>query len=219
MTELATMPEMANNFEQDIIRRHSHKFGTHHYLKNKMDISSIFAQKALPIKLLLTDCDGVLTDNGVYYGADGELMKRFSIRDGMAVERLRNTFGIDVGIVTGEASGSVVKRAEKLHISELHLSVKNKSIKVREIAQRLKLELHEIAYIGDDINDVDIMEIVGLRACPADALPFAQEHADYVCQNKGGNGAFREFAEQIIAAKQKAPKKLDKVLANNRQTK
>src|SRR5882757_5566807 len=109
-----------------------------------------YKEKAKRIRLLLTDCDGVLTDNGVYYGDDGEVMKRFSIRDGMGVERLRKLCGIDTGIVTGELSPSVARRAEKLGIVELHLGVKDKLGKLSEILERTGLQWSEIAYIGDD---------------------------------------------------------------------
>lgn len=159
-------------------------------------------EHARAIQLLLTDSDGVLTDNGVYYSDKGEELKRFSIRDGMGVERLRKFAGVDVGIITGERSGPVARRAEKLQISELHLGIKDKMAVLREIAQRYKLGFDQIAYIGDDTNDIDVMQAVGLSACPADATHFARDTADYVCASPGGHGAFRDFAELIVAAKQ-----------------
>ena len=158
-------------------------------------------QKAKKIKLLLTDNDGVLTDGGVFYGETGEVLKKFNIRDGMGVERLRNFADCEVGIITGELSPSVAKRAEKLKITELHLGVKNKPAVLHEILSRKNLLAEEIAYIGDDVNDIEIMKLVGLSACPADAISFAKKQADYICENNGGNGAFRELAELIIAAK------------------
>lgn len=156
---------------------------------------------AARIKILLTDVDGVLTDNGVYYSGKGEEMKRFSIRDGMGVERLRTLAGIETGIITGETSPSVVRRAEKLHISELHLGVRNKPDKVEEILKRLRLRWEEIAYIGDDVNDLGVMEKAGLAACPADAMPQVSAIVHYHCGSKGGHGAFREFAEWLIELK------------------
>lgn len=163
--------------------------------------SDSIEQKARKIKLLLSDSDGVLTDGGVYYSDRGEELKRFNIRDGMGVARLRTLAQVDVGIITGELSGSVKKRAEKLEIAELHLGVKDKVAVLNEIMKRMDLTLAEIAYIGDDINDVEVMKQVGLSACPADAISLVKEIADYVCQTNGGHGAFREFAECIIAAK------------------
>jgi 3-deoxy-D-manno-octulosonate 8-phosphate phosphatase (KDO 8-P phosphatase) len=155
------------------------------------------------IKLLLTDVDGVLTDNGVFYSEAGEVMKKFSIRDGMGVERLRKIAGVETGIITGELSPSVARRAEKLAIKELHLGVKDKLGRLTEILSRLKLEWAEIAYIGDDVNDLEVLEHVGIAGCPSDAMPQVRAAAHYICTNKGGEGAFREFAELIINENQK----------------
>jgi len=155
-------------------------------------------EKAQRIKLLLTDVDGVLTDNGVYYGESGEVMKRFSIRDGMGTERLRKICGIDTGIMTGELSLSVSRRAEKLQITHLYLGVKDKLGRMNEILAAHGLSWEEVAFIGDDVNDLEVLQRVGLSACPADAMPEVAAIVDYHCQVKGGYGAFREFAEWII---------------------
>lgn len=154
---------------------------------------------ASEIKLVLTDVDGVLTDNGVYYSDNGEAMKRFSIRDGMGVERLRNQ-GIETGIITGERSSSVQRRAEKLKITELHLGAKNKLALLEEILKRKDLTAVEVAFIGDDVNDIEIMRAVGFAACPLDAMPQVIKMVHYQCQARGGYGAFRELAEFIIDA-------------------
>ena len=157
------------------------------------------ADRARKIKLVLTDSDGVLTDTGVYYSADGEVMKRFSIRDGMGVERLRNNLGIETGIITGEFSGSVLKRAEKLNIKYLYRGVKDKKSLLPEILAALNLQKENVAFIGDDVNDLELLKEVGLSAAPADGTDFVKNIVHYICENKGGNGAFREFAELIIA--------------------
>lgn len=157
--------------------------------------------KARKIKLLITDCDGVLTDGGVYYGEQGEILKKFNIRDGMGVERLRKLADVQTGIITGEVSPSVAKRAEKLQIAELHLGIKDKLKVLMQIMVNKNLTTDNIAYIGDDVNDIEIMQQVGLTACPADAISFTKNIADYVCESKGGEGCFREFAELIIASK------------------
>ncbi|GAB3699508.1 HAD-IIIA family hydrolase [Spirosoma flavus] len=159
-------------------------------------------EKAARIKLLLTDCDGVLTDAGVYYGENGEIFKKFNIRDGMAVERLRALVGVDVGIVTGETSPSVVTRAAKLKITELHLGIKDKLTLLNSVLERTGLAASEVAFIGDDVNDLEILQAVGLAACPADATRFNKAVVDYCCETKGGEGCFRELAELIIDAKQ-----------------
>src|ERR1700761_3419139 len=114
-------------------------------------------QKAVKIKLLITDCDGVLTDGGVYYGDNGEDLKKFNMRDGMGVERLRKFAGIETAIITGERSQSVIARAEKLQITERHLLAKDKPAVLKEMASRLGLTRDEIAYIGDDYNDQEVM--------------------------------------------------------------
>src|ERR1700744_11224 len=164
----------------------------------------MLAAKLSQIKLLLTDCDGVLTDGGVYYGEAGEALKKFDIRDGMGVERLRNLAGVQTGIITGELSPSVIKRAEKLKIDELHLGVKDKPAVFKEITNRLGLLPEEVAYIGDDTNDLEVMKLAGISACPADAISFVKDIATVVCEANGGHGAFRELAEMIIASHETA---------------
>src|SRR5581483_11932195 len=108
------------------------------------------SEKVRKIRLVLTDVDGVLTDTGVYYGADGEALKRFSIRDGMGVERLMKLCRIETGIITGEMSPSVSRRAEKIQVKELHLGIKNKMFILNQISASKQISLEEIAYIGDD---------------------------------------------------------------------
>jgi YrbI family 3-deoxy-D-manno-octulosonate 8-phosphate phosphatase len=155
-------------------------------------------EKIEKIKIVLTDNDGVLTDTGVYFSAKGEELKRFSIRDGMGVERLRKYAGVETIIITGEESGSVKTRAEKLKIKEYYLGVKKKEETLTEIIKKNNVTMDQIAFIGDDSNDFEIMKLVGFRATPADGMSFIKEIADYICENKGGNGAFREVAELII---------------------
>jgi 3-deoxy-D-manno-octulosonate 8-phosphate phosphatase (KDO 8-P phosphatase) len=164
-------------------------------------MSEEITNKAKQIKLLLTDCDGVLTDGGVYYGNEGEALKKFNMKDGMGVERLRNLAHVQTGIITGEVSASVMKRATKLLITELYLGIKIKVAILSQIMVNHNLTKEQIAYIGDDVNDIEIMQKVGLSACPADAISFTKNIADYICEKKGGEGCFREFAELIIASK------------------
>ena len=156
--------------------------------------------RARRVKLVLTDCDGVLTDAGVYVSAQGEHMKRFSLRDGMGVERLRTLANIPVGIITREQSAILVKRAEKLRIEELHLGVRDKLPEVLAIAEKRGVALDEIAYIGDDVNDLDVLDAVGLAAAPCDAEPLVLDRVHHICRRAGGHGAFRELAELVLAA-------------------
>jgi len=161
-------------------------------------------KKAGKIKLLITDCDGVLTDNGVYYSDAGEVMKRFSIRDGMGVERLRLHAGVETSIMTGEGSLSVFKRAEKLKVKFLYQSIKDKKGKLPEVLASAGVDASEVAYIGDDVNDIEIMGEVGFTATPGDGTVFTKQIVDYICTENGGYGAFREVAELIIFAVNKS---------------
>jgi len=157
--------------------------------------------KAEKIKVILTDVDGVLTDAGVYYGQEGEVLKRFSIRDGMGVERLRKYAGIETIIITGENSGAVKSRAEKLKINEFYLGVNKKEEVLENIKKKNGFDNENIAYIGDDSNDFEVMKLCGFTATPNDGMNFIKDIADYVCETKAGYGAFREFAELIISFK------------------
>ncbi|HEX9251084.1 MAG TPA: HAD-IIIA family hydrolase [Ignavibacteriaceae bacterium] len=158
-------------------------------------------EKAEKIKVILTDVDGVLTDTGIYYGKDGEAFKRFSIRDGMGVERLRKYANIETIIITGENSNTVKTRAEKLKMKEFYLGVNKKEDVLESIKKKNGFEKENIAYIGDDANDFDVMQLCGFTAVPNDGMNFIKDIADYVCETSAGYGAFREFAELILAFK------------------
>jgi 3-deoxy-D-manno-octulosonate 8-phosphate phosphatase (KDO 8-P phosphatase) len=170
-------------------------------VNHMFNINDTILSKIKNIKLLLSDSDGVLTDGGVYYSPNGEELKKFSIRDGMGVSRLRDLVQVETGIITGENSLPVQHRAEKLNIKELHLGVQDKLAILHKILDRQQLSKENIAYVGDDSNDIEIIKEAGLSACPADAMYFIKDKVDYICQNKGGEGAFREFAELIICGK------------------
>ncbi len=155
-------------------------------------------EKAAKIKLLLTDCDGVLTDGCVYYSERGEELKKFSLRDGMGVERLRVLCNIETAIITRENSEIVRRRSEKLKMKHFYSGIREKGEKLASILAEHSLTAEQVAYIGDDINDKEIMQAVGLCACPSDAFAEIKSISHYVCQSPGGQGAFREFAELII---------------------
>jgi len=158
-------------------------------------------EKAEKIKVILTDVDGVLTDTGIYYGQTGEAFKRFSVRDGMGIERLRKYAGIETIFITGENSNTVKTRAEKLKMTEFYLGVKKKEEVLEIIKKKNGFVREEIAYIGDDSNDFDVMQLCGFTATPNDGMNFIKDIADYICESKAGYGAFREFAELILAFK------------------
>ncbi len=154
-------------------------------------------QRARKIKLVLTDVDGVLTDSGIYYSADGEELYRFSRRDGMGVEVLRKA-GIETAIITSENSQIVRRRGEKLLIQHLFLGIKDKLAYLPDIMKASGLTIEELAYIGDDVNDLGIMQEIsklGLTGTPCDALPVIMKVSHYRSKIDGGYGAFRDFAE------------------------
>ena len=147
----------------------------------------------MKIKMLVMDVDGTLTDGHIYVGSEGEMMKAFHVQDGYGIAHLLPQLGIIPVIITGRSSEIVRKRAAELKISHLHQGIGDKLTKLQEVARELGIEAGEIAYIGDDVNDLDCICWCGFTACPADAVPEVLEKVDYVCKRDGGRGAVREF--------------------------
>lgn len=152
------------------------------------------------IRLFATDVDGVLTDAGMYYSESGDEWKKFNTRDGMGIKLLQKA-GLITAIVTQERTRLVARRAEKLAIPELHQGVIDKLAVIRDMAERHGISLCHIAYIGDDVNDIEALKAVGFSATPADGLPQVRKVVDHVCQLKGGEGAVRELAEMILQSR------------------
>ncbi len=148
------------------------------------------------IKLLVLDVDGVFTDCKVANSAAGELSKTFSMKDGMGLELLRET-GVEIAVMTSEISDVVKSRMNKLQIQNLYMGVKDKYSRLTDVLASMGLDKAEVAYIGDDVNDMSNIASVGLSACPADAVAEVKSYADLILSNNGGNGAIREFAEFI----------------------
>jgi len=161
----------------------------------------ILKKKCNQIKLLITDVDGVLTDGGMYYSKNGEILKKFNTRDGMGIELLRNN-QISVVIITGEKSQIVLSRAKKLLIKDVFIGIKKKELLLPKICKKYKIKENNIAYIGDDINDLKILEQVGLSVSPKDGISIIKKKSNYVCKVKGGEGVLREVADMIISFKQ-----------------
>lgn len=161
------------------------------------------SRKALKnIRLFAMDVDGVLTDAGMYYSESGDEWKKFNTRDGMGIKLLQKA-GLITAIVTQERTKLVARRAEKLTIPEVHQGAMDKLSVVREMAGRYAVTLDQVAYIGDDINDLETLKAVGFSAAPADGLPQVLAVVDYVCRKKGGEGAVREIIDMILAAQQR----------------
>lgn len=156
-------------------------------------------EKARPIRLLLLDVDGVLTDGRLFLSDSGEEYKAFSSRDGHGIKMLMAT-GVPVGIVTGRSSRVVKRRADDLGISILVQGCRDKRAAVVEILAQQRIASHEAAFMGDDVIDLPAMELVGLGVAVADAHPLVQARATHVTQQKGGHGAVREICELLMQA-------------------
>lgn len=176
------------------------------------------------VKLFLTDVDGCLTDGGMYYTADGDAMKRFCVYDGMGMARLQQA-GIPCGILTSENSPIVKARAEKLNLRYLYLGAgsrvglstrrfsplnadaielpaMSKLQAARQICEELGITIEEVCYVGDDINDIDILSAVGFPCCPPNARPEVKALKGIrVLKTPGGQGAIRELADEILKSK------------------
>ncbi len=150
------------------------------------------------IKLVITDVDGVLTDGGLYYSNEGMALKKFNVKDGMGVFRLREV-GIKNAIITSATSELMKRRAETLKIEYYYSGVWDKENKLLEICSKENIKPENVAFIGDDVNDLAIIELAGFTASPIDAVDEVKEAVDIVLTKKGGEGVFREFAELIIS--------------------
>lgn len=164
-----------------------------------VNISEQLKRKLSKIKLFATDVDGVLTDGGLFYSEEGLALKKFHVKDGMAVKLLRD-YGIETAIITSDYMQMPIKRAERLRIKYCYIGTWEKLEKLKEICDELNITLNECAYIGDDINDLEVIQKVGVSFAPSDAVNTIKKNVDIICETPGGRGAFREAAEYIIAA-------------------
>jgi len=149
------------------------------------------------IKLVLTDIDGVWTDGGMYYDQTGNEWKKFNTSDSAGVLLLKNV-GIPVGIITGENTEIVKRRAEKLKVDYLFQGVSNKLRVAEDLCKNLGITLQEVAYIGDDFNDIPLLKKVGVSGVPGNAATYIKALANIKLTTFGGNGAFRDFVETVL---------------------
>ena len=163
-------------------------------------INSNVRKKLSKIKIVLTAVDGVLTDGGMYYTKEGDVMKKFHARDGMGVTLLWKQ-KIPTIIITKEKTAMVKEWSKKMSIDHLYDGIQNKSSILPKIIEKYKIQSKNIAFIGDDVNDVELLEKVGLSVTPNDAIFQTMQITDYICKNVGGNGAFRELADLILSSK------------------
>ncbi len=160
--------------------------------------------RARNIRLVVSDVDGVLTPAQVYYSERGEELKRFSLRDGMGTELLRQA-GIETAYFSRESCPIAHRRASKLALRHVWMGVQDKALKLPELLKDARFRLDEVAYIGDDVNDVGAMQLVeevGLVGAPSDAVPAVARIVHMLTQSRGGEGAFRDFADWILSLRQ-----------------
>jgi 3-deoxy-D-manno-octulosonate 8-phosphate phosphatase (KDO 8-P phosphatase) len=155
------------------------------------------------LKAIVLDVDGVLTDGGVWWGPNGEEWKRFCFADIMGVS-LATKSGLIVALISGEDSPLVDRFAVKMGITDIEKNCKDKASALRSFAERRQLALGEVAFMGDDVNDLEAMEIAGVGAAPANAVPAVLKKAAFVAEKNGGHGAVRELVEVILSANQAA---------------
>lgn len=154
----------------------------------------------MPLKAIALDVDGVLTDGGVWWGPDGAEWKRFSFADIMGVSLARKA-GLIVTLISGEDSPLVDRFAAKMGLTDITKGCKDKGAALRAFAERNRLHLEEICFMGDDVNDLGAMELAGFSAAPADARPEVLHEVDVVTQASGGNGAVRELVDLVLSGK------------------
>jgi 3-deoxy-D-manno-octulosonate 8-phosphate phosphatase (KDO 8-P phosphatase) len=158
--------------------------------------------KAQKIKMIIMDVDGTLTDGSLTIMPDGEELKAYNVRDGTGI-LLAHLAGLKTAIITGKISKALEKRAEKLRIMEVHQGILDKKRILEEILEKGGLKEEEIAYIGDDLGDLEVMKSVGLAAAVADAHSEIKKYSHFHCTIPGGKGAVREFIEFILEAQDK----------------
>jgi 3-deoxy-D-manno-octulosonate 8-phosphate phosphatase (KDO 8-P phosphatase) len=148
-------------------------------------------------KLVFTDVDGVLTDGGMYYDQKGNEWKKFNTSDSLGV-LLCSVLKIDIVFITGENTNIVERRAEKLKIKHLIQGSRNKLLDAEILCRKLTLQLSDVAYIGDDLIDIPLLTKVGFSAAPSNASGYIKNKVDFITAKAGGDGAFREFIEEIL---------------------
>jgi 3-deoxy-D-manno-octulosonate 8-phosphate phosphatase (KDO 8-P phosphatase) len=152
------------------------------------------------IKALVLDVDGVLTDGGMYYGPAGEGLKRFNVKDGLGL-RLIVEAGVVVALISGENSEILRRRAEKLKLENVFVGVEDKLATLKQFLASKKVALEDVAYVGDDLNDLEALKAVGLPIAVADAVPQVRKAARWVTTRRGGDAAVREVCDALLAVR------------------
>lgn len=162
-----------------------------------MILKSQFGLDLSTVKLLALDVDGILTDGGLYYTESGEVCKKFNVKDGKGIKLLMQS-GIEVAIISANDSPATNHRAQKLGIVNCFIGVEDKLTVLENLCQKLDLSLSQVAYMGDDLNDLPVLNAVGFPLTVADAIPENQAVAKYVTKLSGGQGAVREVCNLLL---------------------
>jgi 3-deoxy-D-manno-octulosonate 8-phosphate phosphatase (KDO 8-P phosphatase) len=161
---------------------------------------ALLAERCRRLRLVLSDVDGVMTDGSVFVLGDGREAKAFHIRDGLGVV-MAHRAGLQTGVLSGRRSDATTQRAAELGMGVVRQGVADKGAALREICAELGLQPSEVAYIGDDVNDLAVIDAVGLSAAPADAPLEVRGRAFMIMETAGGRGCLREFLEAILRAR------------------
>lgn len=153
--------------------------------------------KTNKIRFFVLDVDGTLTDGSIQIGVDGEMFKRFDVKDGFGIVKIKRA-GIEPIIITGRSSAIVKKRAEELGVSKVFQGIQDKYSILNNILKKEKSSWENVAYMGDDLNDLSCIERAGVSACPSDAIEEVCAAVTYKCKRSGGKGAVREFCEELL---------------------
>jgi 3-deoxy-D-manno-octulosonate 8-phosphate phosphatase (KDO 8-P phosphatase) len=156
-------------------------------------------KKATTIKAIFFDVDGVLTDGRIIYDETGKEIKSFSVKDGLIISYLKKA-GIITGAISGRESGAVTKRCAELKVDFCHQGIVDKALVFEKLMKHYKLKTKEVAYIGDDLNDLPAFRLAGFTICPADTFEYIKEQVDLVTYAKGGAGVLREVADLVLQA-------------------
>ena len=160
----------------------------------------VWKQKLDKIKLLVLDVDGVMTDGGMYYSENGDQIKKFNTKDGIAIQHLTKN-GYQVAIISsGYTTEMIQKRAELLGVQRVYVGRDPKLTVLNQFCEELGIELNQVAIIGDDVNDLPVIKKVGFSAAPSDAMNTVKSNVDIILTKKGGDGCVREFIDAYILA-------------------
>jgi 3-deoxy-D-manno-octulosonate 8-phosphate phosphatase (KDO 8-P phosphatase) len=157
-------------------------------------------RKAAGVKAIFFDVDGVLTDSKIIYDEGGKEIKNFNVKDGQIISFLKKA-GIIVGAISGRESATTAKRSAELKFDFCHQGILDKASAFRKLAEHYKFRTKEVAFIGDDINDIPVFKLAGFSACPADTFAYVKQEVDLVTLAKGGRGVLREVADLVLAAR------------------